>query len=387
MDLRTKIEGFRLVSAETCNEHIQHWKGEGGAVVGYFCSYVPVELLTAAGLLGIRLRGAGSRDSGPADVYLSSRTCTYVRHTLALALEGSLDFLDGEICLNTCDHVRRAADVWRHKTGVGFNGFISVPRNARESLYPYFKEEIYRLKAALEEHFGSTIAEAKLEEAVVLHNEVRRRLARIDELRAVEKPALSGADMLAMTVASLLTPPAVFLEMADSLLTDLEAAQGPGDPPRARFLLGGTELDEPAFVSALESQGGAVVADTLCFGSRAHQALVDEASDDPLEAVCRRYFFQLSCARMIGNFEDRLVSLTALCEERNVEGVVFQRLKFCDPWGGEAHNMRHRLKELGMPFLFLEREYGRVHAGQVRTRVQAFHELIESAARRQRRTA
>ena len=67
--------------------------------------------------------------------------------------------------------------------------------------------------------------------------------------------------------------------------------------------------------------------------------------------------------------------------------MVFQRLKFCDPWGGEAHNMRHRLKELGMPFLFLEREYGRVHAGQVRTRVQAFHELIESAARRQRRTA
>ena len=124
------LQPFRTAIARPENQYVRRWKAGGRPVVGYFCSYVPVEVLTAAGALPVRLRGPGSTDSGPADAYLSSRTCTYVRHTLTLALEGKYDFLDGQIALNTCDHVRRAFDLWRHKTKVGFHGMISVPRNA-----------------------------------------------------------------------------------------------------------------------------------------------------------------------------------------------------------------------------------------------------------------
>lgn len=385
MGIQERLAAFGEVIATPSNPGIDRWKAGGGKVVGHFCSYVPLELLTAAGILPVRVKGTASRDSGPADVFLSSRTCTYVRHTLALALDGAFDFLDGEICLNTCDHVRRASDLWRHKTGVAWHGFLSVPRNTRESLYPYYREEVDRLKSSFEESFGCTVTNDGLEEAIRLHNAVRGRLERIDGYRALEKPALSGADMLTVTIASLVTPPSEFLDMADGLLADLEGFEPATDAPRARFLLAGNELDEPDFVAALESQGAVVAADTLCFGMRAHAANVDEGTPDPLDAICRRYFFKVSCARMIHNFPDRLEALMEVVRERAIDGVVFQRLKFCDPWGGEAHNLRHRLKEAGVPFLFLEREYGQVHAGQVRTRVQAFHELIESAARRKAR--
>lgn len=380
---RDAIRGLRQQIAGISNEHVEAWKAAGKPVVGYFCTYVPVEVLTAAGVLPLRLRGTGSDDSAAADVYLSGRTCTYVRHTLALALDGHYDFLDGQICLNTCDHVRRAHDVWRHKTGIGYHGFLSVPRNARESLYPYYREEVQRLIAELGEHVGATVDDAALEAAIGQHNRIRERLRRLDALRAEDPPLLKGSDLLTLSVAALVLPPEVFVEQADALLAVVE-----DDPPapragRARLLLAGGELDEPGLIEAIESQGAEVVADTLCAGGRSYDVPVPEGSDDPLDAICRRYFFQVSCARMIGNFPDRVEALMARCAERGVDGVVFQRLTFCDPWGGEVHNLRHRLKPLGMPMLVLEREYGRVPTGQVRTRVQAFLELIESGARRE----
>jgi len=382
LTLRGRLDEFHGIIEGPSNRYIERWKGSGKSIVGHFCSYVPVEVLTAAGILPVRLRGAGSRDSGEADVFLSSRTCTYVRHVLALALEDRYDFLDGEVSLNTCDHVRRAFDLWRHKTSVPFHGFLSVPRNARESLYPYFREEVENLKTAVEAHFDVAITDDGLEDALRLHNRVRRLLQTIDGFRAMERPRLTGTDMTAVAIASLVVPPDDFLELADGLIKALEDDGTDLPEPRARLMLTGAELDEPRFVAALESQGAIVVADLLCFGMRAHKGLAEEGTPDPMEAVCRRAFFMVPCARMIGNFPDRFDEIRRVISELGIDGVVFQRLKFCDPWGGEEHNLRRRVKQHQIPFLTLEREYGQVHAGQVRTRVQAFMEMMESRSRR-----
>jgi benzoyl-CoA reductase subunit C len=382
LSVQEHLQKFKSVITGPENEYISRWKGSGRGVIGYFCSYVPVELISAAGLLPVRLRGAGSTDSGPADAYLSSRVCTYVRHALTLALLGEYNFLDGEIGLNTCDHVRRAFDLWRHKTKVPFHGFISVPRNVRESLYPYYREEIENLKASLQEHFKVQIGDDELRAAISSRNRVRERLRRIDAARAGEIPRLTGAEALTVTIASFVLPPDDFCRMADELLAELENQDPSGPVPRARLLLGGSELDEPGFVEALESQGAVVAADTLCFGTRAHHSPVAEDADDPLDALGQRYFFQISCARMIGNFPDRFETLVGMVKERKIDGMVFQRLKFCDPWGAEGHKLRLRCKRMGLPLLVLEREYGLVHKGQVKTRVQAFLEMIGSGKKK-----
>jgi benzoyl-CoA reductase subunit C len=382
LTLQKQLEEFRAVIAGPSNRHIERWKGSGRGVIGYFCSYVPVELIAAAGLLPVRLRGAGSTDSGPADAFLSSRICTYVRHTLTLALQGKYGFLDGEIGLNTCDHVRRAFDLWRHKTKVAYHGFVSVPRNVRKSLYPYYKEEIENLKISLEQHFAAPIGEDGLQAAIASQNQVRDRLRRIDESRCGDAPRLRGSDALTVTIASFLMPPGEFCKMADDLLAKLGNEQPSGSVPRARLLLAGSELDEPGFVEAIESQGAAVVADSLCFGTRAHQSPVEENPSDPLDALCQRYFFQTSCARMIGNFPERFEAMIDAVNERKIDGVIFQRLKVCDPWGAEGHKLRLRCKRAGLPLLVLEREYGLVHAGQVKTRVQAFLEMIGAGKRK-----
>ncbi len=378
---------FRQVHQGPHHVFVEEWEASGAPVVGVFCAYAPPEVIWAAGALPIRLRGAGSLDSAMADTYMTGRTCTFVRHVMSLALDGRYDFLEGEVSLNTCDHVRRACDLWRLKTPLRFHGFISLPRDARESLYSYYRDEVRTLGESLAEHLGTTLSKNKLKQACALYNKVRKLVSRVDQLRARRRPLLSGADALTVAVASQVMPPERFCALAEQLLEAAEAARPRGPVPRARLLLAGGELDEPEFVAALERQGAVVAADTLCFGSRNAAEPVRRYGSDPLDAICRRTFFQTSCARMMGSFPDRVEDLLERCRQRDIDGVVFQRLKFCDPWGSDAHNLRHRLRDLGVPLLLLEREYGMAHAGQVSTRVQAFMELIESSARRGRKGA
>ena len=361
------------------NRHVDAWKASGRPVVGYFCHYVPREVIFAVGALPLRLRGAGSEDSSSGDVYLSSRLCTFARHVMSLAVDGHYDFLDGEVSSNSCDHVRRSADVFRKKTSIPFHGFLSIPRNPRESLYGYYLSELRNLLAGMEEQFGVKTGPEELRQRIRQMNANRDRLRRINDMRAEDRPKLTGAEALSVHIASQVLPPAVFADLADRLIEALE--QRPGlDTTRARLVMVGAELDEPEYLEAVESQGALVVGDLLCFGGRSVLAPIDEDAEDPLDAIGRAYFFSSSCARMIGDFPRRWEELKELVRKVRGDGVIFERIIFCDPWGADLHNIMHRVeKEKAFPVLSLTREYNIVPTGQVKTRVQAFVEKLEIA--------
>jgi benzoyl-CoA reductase/2-hydroxyglutaryl-CoA dehydratase subunit BcrC/BadD/HgdB len=67
-----------------------------------------------------------------------------------------------------------------------------------------------------------------------------------------------------------------------------------------------------------------------------------------------------------------------MIKEFNVDGVIFQRMKFCAIWWAEIFMLRDKLKEEGIPFLDLERDYILSGAGAMKTRVQTFIEILEA---------
>ncbi|MBN1944019.1 MAG: 2-hydroxyacyl-CoA dehydratase [Bradymonadales bacterium] len=409
---------------------------EGRRVVGYFCLYTPPEIILAAGASPFRLHAAGSEDSSSGDAWMSGRICTFVRHVASLALDGRLDFLGGVVCANTCDHVRRATDLFAKKTGIPFVGFVSVPRNPRESLLPYYRQELANLYQALCALDGILPTDEALRQAIRTLESVRTRLRTVQGYRTRSDPRISGADAFAVHVAAQILPPHEFCRLADELLAELETAP-PLPVPRARLMLLGGELDDPEYIDAIESQGALVVDDLLCFGARSAPSPIDADAADPLDAIARGYFFRPSCARMIGAFGQRYDELARSMQRCQADGAVFTRLLFCDPWGADAHNIAGRIKraahattmeasgeipvkragvrvgdadavkaattgtmkvpgpgaptvggkdevEAAFPALFLTREYGIVPTGQLKTRIQAFIEKIE-IARLQRR--
>jgi len=332
-------------------------------------------LLLAAGLYPMRLRGAASDDSGTGDAYMSHLTCSFVRHVASAVLDGQYDFLSGQISVNTCDHVRRANDVLVAKSDIEFHGYFSVPRSFRASLFPWYLEELENLKHSIESHYGVSITDDALAQASALMNEVRLRIDKLDDLRMQDPPLLKGSEMLTATVASRILPPAKFIELADELIESAETEE-PVSGIRARVVLTGGELDDPRFLEIIESQGAHIAGDLLCYGTRGLGREVLRGSN-PLESLARAYLYQIPCARMIGEFPRRFDNLKELYRDAKAKGIIYQRIKFCQIWSTEVHNLRHRFEKEPLPLLVLDREYGLVSTGQVKTRVQAFMEKIE----------
>ena len=141
-------------------------------------------------------------------------------------------------------------------------------------------------------------------------------------------------------------------------------------------MLGGT-LDEPGYLEQIESMGASIVADQLCWGSKSFADLADQEID-PIDAIARRILEHMPCPRMLDQYPKRLANLLEAVKQYRVDGIICERLKFCDLWGGEIEMLRRSLKqEAGIPVLVLERDYATAGgAGQLRTRVQAFLETL-----------
>ena len=363
-------------STTVLNPHVRRWKEQGGRVVGYFCSYVPEEIISAAGLLPFRMRGTGSTETSLADTYLSAYNCSFTRHCLDLAFNDVYEFLDGVVVVNSCDHVRRLYDIWRRKMRTPFVHLIAAPHTAGEGQVAWFRDELAIFKDALEKHFSVEITPEKLRESIRIQNETRKLQRQLYELRKNSAPPISGADTLGVIVAGTAMPKDVHNELLRRLLGELDGRERHSDH-KARLMVVGGILDDPAYVNVIEDLGGLVVTDSLCFGTRIFWSQIDEQAHDPMGAIARYYLQERpSCARMIGEHPSRLEFVRDMLESFKVDGVVFQRLKFCDLWGGEGYMLRRALREAGIPVLSLEREYVLSGLGQLKTRVQAFLESI-----------
>jgi benzoyl-CoA reductase/2-hydroxyglutaryl-CoA dehydratase subunit BcrC/BadD/HgdB len=79
---------------------------------------------------------------------------------------------------------------------------------------------------------------------------------------------------------------------------------------------------------------------------------------------------------MYGDQEKRAEFISNMIKDFKVDGVIGEQLKFCDNWIVEHYMNELDLKDAGVPFLKLEREYIVSGIGQLRTRVQAFIETM-----------
>jgi len=370
------FETMAEAAGTLANPALQAWKAQGGKVVGYFCSMLPEELLMAAGLLPFRMRATGSTDNEAADAYFSNLNCTFPRHCLSVGLEGGFEFLDGVVCLNSCDHIRRLYDVWRRHVPTGFIEFVTLPRQTGPDQIAWYTEEFRQLQAKLERHFDVRITPEALWQAIKLANETRRLQRQLYELRKRERPPLTGAEALTVMVAGTAMPKVEYNALLRTLLGDLQARETTGSY-RARLMVTGGILDDPAWVRAVEEVGGLVVADITCFGARLMWEDIDESVSDPLAALARYYLADRpSCPRLYDKQAQRSHFAIEMCRTFGCDGIIGEKLMFCDQWNIEHYLLDTDLKAAGIPFLSLERTYLTSATGQLKTRVQAFIETM-----------
>ena len=371
------LDTFKEAAETIVNPELKKWLDGGGKVGGYFCCYAPEEIITAAGMAPFRIRATGSTGTELADAYLTSINCSFCRHAFNMGLQGVYDFLECALWLNNCDHIRRIYDNWWRKVDTPLAHMMSLPKMQADKQVEWWREELVNFKEALEKHLGITITDDKLQEAIKLHNETRRLLRRLYDLRKKDAPPITGADSLAVVVASTSMPRAEFNKMLAELLEELKEAEGIKDY-KFRLMLVSSIMDDPHFIEIIEDLGGLVVTDSACYGTRTFWVEVDEKNKDPLGSLAR-YAIQEkpSCPRMFLDFPQRSEYIQKMVKDFKVDGIIALRMVYCDLWAGELFMQEKVLDKADIPVLHMDREYTMAGTvGQVRTRAQAFIESI-----------
>ena len=69
-------------------EHARKLHEAGEKVIGYFCCFVPDEIITALGMVPYRIQGSQSEPIDEADVLLEPMACPFARSCFNMALKG-----------------------------------------------------------------------------------------------------------------------------------------------------------------------------------------------------------------------------------------------------------------------------------------------------------
>ncbi len=355
----------------------------GRKVIGYLCCYVPLELFTAAGVVPYRIMGSLDQTISEADSYLETIVCPFIRSCFDIALKGEYDFLDGIVMPHSCDTVQRIYDIWKYHKQPAFSHFLNLPHMEDESSKRFYLKELERLKKALEDFTGHPISEADLKSAVSLHNENRGLLRELYSLRRAEPALISGTDVTRLLVVGNTLPVVEYTELIRELIQELRNS-GHAAWGGIRFLVYGSEIDDIALIKLIEDCGAQVVMDDMCTGTRVFWNDV-VPKDGLLESLVDRYLCDIVCPRTYrrrtGSREEdldrRFGYLKSFIEEFNVKGVILYIIRFCDTHEFDAPDVMDYLKKLGIPFLHIEDDYSVTTIGQLKTRVQAFLEVIK----------
>jgi len=332
--------------------------------IGYACSYVPAEIIHAAGFRPERIiPRAGCSD---ADGFSHPNLCCYARSLLADAVNGSWSRMEAVILANSCDGMRRVFDLWGGYVDRPGAIFLDIPKKQDKGAAECFSASLKRLGSYLSGlPGGRPVTESRLREAARVMNRVRSGYRALFE--AQRKGLVKGSEVFSVLEEDSPTPS----EMIPGMLQrHFPANRG------KRILITGNMLNSPVPVSMIESAGGSVAGFDTCFGLQHAQLPVDGEETDIWMALAQRYLSGPGCPRMMG-IQGQLERIKTLAAEVKPDGAVISKIQFCDNLSFNLPLLQETLEASGVKCLVLENDYEWSDEEKMRIRVEAFLEMME----------
>lgn len=380
---------FETLLQEANNELISQAHAEGGVCVAYVCENTPEPLLNLGNAFSTRLRAPRTGSMEVATYYMTSFLCEYSRALLERAIEGGYQFADALIAPDGCSMINRCVENMEllHTMGENKEHFfyqnMEIPMKADDNaLNLYVLQCKNHILKPLQENYGIDVSDSAIRAAVNEHNRVCQLIRAIGDFRKGEHPRITGYEFHVITLCTYVTPKALLIPYLEETLSELQTRE-PDDvfPYRARVEVVGSEVDDIDFIKLIEDCGAFVCADRFCYGSFPGRNPIELTDDeDALTQICRQYMNRGQCPRYMDQAKmlSRRTYVDALAKEYQADGIIYEQIKFCDPWAYEKMLGAHILRsEYGYPVLAVDRPYAIGTSGQMRTRVQAFVESIE----------
>lgn len=354
-------------------------KQAGNRLVGFLCSYTPLEIIDAAGAASVALCGTSDEVIPEAEKVLPANLCPLIKSTYGFAYSQKCPFTyfsDMIIGETTCDGKKKMYEMLADFKPVYV---IELPNRQSEEGIAMYRREIIRFKEELERRFETTITEEAIRHEIHLNNEITKSLLRLQYLMANDPAPVSGLNIVNtaygsgfnMDVESL---PARINDLADQIEAEYAAGKNEGKKPR--ILVTGSPSGGAALkvIRAIEDAGAVVVAFENCSGLKS-MLLTDEENPDVYDALARRYL-GIGCSCMSPN-PNRMAMLDKLIDEFHVDGVVDIILQACHTYNVETALVGKLVKEKkGIPYTVVETDYSQADVGQIQTRMAAFVEML-----------
>ncbi|MFO7773304.1 MAG: 2-hydroxyacyl-CoA dehydratase family protein [Dehalococcoidia bacterium] len=358
-------------------------KKQGRKIIGYLCAFTPVEIISAAGFVPFRIKGDVNEPITKADAEMETIVCPLVRSCFDMALRGKYEFLDGIVIPHACDSICRTYDIWKYTLNLPYSHFINMPHGADGPSLDFYKAELNTFRRSLSRFAGREISDQHLGEAIGLYNQNRARVRDLYELRKTTPPLISGTELAKLLVVAVSVPVSEATELIDGVTEEVKRRGSIPAAKSARLMVVGAQVDSIAFIDLIENSEAWVVADDLCPGAREFFSDIT-VTPDPMDGIAERYLRGIYCSR---TFRERTGSYDEYLEQRfghigrfvkdyKVDGVVLYIYKYCDPYGFDVPAMKSYIESAGTPVLYLEDEYSMSTIGRLRTRIQAFLELL-----------
>jgi bcr-type benzoyl-CoA reductase subunit C len=359
-------------------------KKEGKKIIGYVCSFVPLEIISASGCIPFRLRGNIHEPITKGDALLETIVCPYYRSVFDLSVKGKYEFLSGLVIPHGCDSMVRSFSTWSYSLPYSYFHFVNIPTVCVESSSEFFQAELSTFRKSLEKFTGKAITDDDLAHAIQIYNENRDKVKALYEFRKADPPLISGAELTMVLIAGSSLPIGEANALFDQVLAEIRKRGKSPLKKGPRIFIDGACLDNIELIKLVEELGGNVVADTICNGARDYFPKTD-VGKDPIDALAHRYLDKINCPKTYrenktGTFEGdiaaRFGDIGAYAKEFKVDGAILYIYKYCDPFGFEVPARKAYYQSINVPLLPLEDVYSSGTIGQLRTRVQAFLELI-----------
>ncbi|MCL2257871.1 MAG: 2-hydroxyacyl-CoA dehydratase family protein [Candidatus Bathyarchaeota archaeon] len=373
-------------------QELEQYKAEGKKIVGYNCIFAPLELIIAAGAVPVRINSGWYDTSKLGDRVVPVEVCSIIRSTIGakmIELSPFLELSDVLITVLTCDGMTKLSEILGGYKKVWH---LSNPRiKDSDQALKFWNEEIKQIKNNLEKLTGNKITTKTLKPAILKTQKATKAFRRLQNIRK-DNAVISGQDALLVTQTFMWDDIERWTEktniLCDELDRRIQAKEWICPPDTPRVMVTGTPMfwpDNWKLPSLIEegTPKGILVADELCSSERLlyDPVGIDEwTMTDMLNAIGERYLMACTCPCFTskdGN-EDRINWLLTKIKDHKIQGVIYYVTRGCMLYAMEYTTVKRALDKINIPVYYLDTDYTREDTGQLKTRVEAFLEMLNT---------
>ena len=365
------ISKFQEVSNHP-QKTVLNYKSQGKRLVGMMPYYAPEEIVYAAGCLPVGMFGAQKPQIAAARTYLPPFACSLMQADMELQLNGSLTALTPSFFHALCDTFAKRARKWHGKAPA--NVFTHPQNRKIRPAVDFLKAEYEHVRSELERILGVKISDLAIQEAINVYNENRRTMREFCDLAAQYPQIFTPVKRHDVIKARWFMDKAEHTALVRQLIDAVK--KEPVQPWNGKkVVLSGIMAEPDEFLDIFSEFNIAVVADDLAQESRQFRTDVPSGID-PLEQLAQQWQDFDGCPLALNPDKPRGQMLIDMTKKYNADAVVVCMMRFCDPEEFDYPIYKPEFEAAGVRYTVLDLDIESPSLEQLRTRIQAFSEIL-----------